>query len=99
MRTELKITIPINFMNTAVTTDNYFVADTNDSTNWQKLKFPLPSGKWGIYSIETTILVDDDKDKCTIVTLKHKCSHNSSSSWGQLTTCLNCGYKWIKDDE
>jgi len=48
----IKIIIPKNFMNTAITIDNYFVADTNDSANWDFIKFPLPKGVWNIYSIK-----------------------------------------------
>jgi len=42
----ITIKIPKNFMNTAITKDNYFIADTNDSKNWNTIKFPLPKGKW-----------------------------------------------------
>jgi phage repressor protein C with HTH and peptisase S24 domain len=46
----LKVKIPKGFMNTAVTTDNFLIVDTNDSANWMKLKYKLPEGKWFIYS-------------------------------------------------
>lgn len=53
----LKIEMPKKFMNTGIGTDkesgiNYFIADTNDSSNWDTLKFPLPEGKWDIHSID-----------------------------------------------
>lgn len=44
------VKIPKGFMNTRVTTKNFFVADTNDSANWDTIKFPLPKGKWVILS-------------------------------------------------
>ena len=47
----LLVKIPKGFMNTAVTSDNHFIADTNDSANWNTLKFPLPKGRWSIMSI------------------------------------------------
>lgn len=45
----LDIKIPRNFMNCAITIDNYFVADTNNSKEWDTLRFPLPDGKWHIH--------------------------------------------------
>jgi len=50
VREKITIKIPLNFMNTSVTTDNFFVSDTNDSNNWDTLKIPLPIGRWSIYS-------------------------------------------------
>jgi hypothetical protein len=47
----LRIVIPKNFMNTAITSDNYFIADTNDSVNWDFIKFPLPIGNWKLEDI------------------------------------------------
>jgi len=47
----ITIKIPKNFMNTAITKDNYFIADTNDSKNWDTIKFPLPKGKWKFKNI------------------------------------------------
>ena len=46
----IEIKKPKGFMNCGVTTCNHFVADTNDSANWDALKFPLPKGKWSIHS-------------------------------------------------
>jgi len=50
MKIENKLTIelPKGFMNCSVTTCNHFIADTNDSKNWDTLKFPLPKpiGEW-----------------------------------------------------
>ena len=48
---KIEIKIPKGFMNTAVTTDNFFIADTNDSANWDTLKFPLPEGNWSIFNV------------------------------------------------
>ena len=44
----IEITIPKGFMNCGVTLSNQFIADSNDSQNWNNLRFPLPSGKWVI---------------------------------------------------
>jgi hypothetical protein len=58
----LKIIIPKNFMNVSITNDNFFIADTNDSVNWDFIKLPLPKGNWKIYSEKdkTIILVNDN---------------------------------------
>ena len=48
----IEIKLPKGFMNIGVTTNNYFIADTNDSAHWDTLKFPLPQGKWSIYSVK-----------------------------------------------
>ena len=52
----IEIKIPKGFMNWGVSLDNYFTADTNDSANWDTLKFPLllPSDgmRWVIKSNE-----------------------------------------------
>lgn len=46
----IEIDLPIGFMNCGVSTCNHFIADTNNSTNWDTLKFPLPKPrfKWHI---------------------------------------------------
>jgi len=49
---EIEIKLPKGYMNVYVTLDNYLHSDTNDSTNWGTLKFPLPKGKWGIKKID-----------------------------------------------
>lgn len=46
----IDIYIPRNFFNCAISTCGSFIADTNDSENWNKIKFPLPKGKWEIHS-------------------------------------------------
>ena len=46
----LTIILPKGFYNTSITIDNHLIADTNDAIGWDTLKFPLPSGKWKIYS-------------------------------------------------
>jgi hypothetical protein len=48
---KIEIEIPKGFMNIGVSVDNFFIADTNDSANWDTLKFPLPDGKWSIYNV------------------------------------------------
>ncbi len=42
----IEVEIPIGFMNCGITTSNNFIADTNDSTNFDSLKFPLPKPKY-----------------------------------------------------
>lgn len=44
------IFLPKGFMNTCITTNNYFIADTNNSAFYERIKFPLPEGKWVIKS-------------------------------------------------
>ena len=51
----IEVEIPPNFYNCGVSVDNFFIADTNNSTNWQTLKFPLPTppySKWSILKYE-----------------------------------------------
>ena len=50
---EITIELPRGFKNVGITTDNFLTANTNDSKNWDTLKFPLPIGKWAIkaYSV------------------------------------------------
>jgi len=55
--TKINIKIPNNFMNTAVTIDNHFIADTNDSNNFDTIKFPLPKGNWKIYKVSTNNII------------------------------------------
>ncbi len=47
----IEIELPKGYMNVAVTNDNHITSDTNDSSNWDTLKFPLPKGKWNIHSV------------------------------------------------
>lgn len=50
----IEIKIPKGFMNCGIgVDDNKFVADTNNSSNWDSLEFPLPYGKWSIYSYKS----------------------------------------------
>lgn len=46
----LKIIIPKNFTNCVITKNNRFIADTNDSINYDSIVFPLPNGNWRIKS-------------------------------------------------
>lgn len=60
----IEVELPKGFMNVGVTSDNSFLtANTNDSANWDTLKFPLPKGKWRIkgYSVNITDGVDNGK--------------------------------------
>ena len=59
----INIIIPDGFMNCAITLNNEFIADTNNSAEWDFLKFPLPKPKcrWKIKQYKdpnTVILID-----------------------------------------
>ena len=66
MKTFIDIELPKNFMNVGITNNNELVADTNDSANWDSLKFPLPKGKWRIHSYKAKV---DTENKKTILKL------------------------------
>ena len=64
---ELIIEMPKGYMNTEVSICNHFIADTNDSSNWDIIKFPLPKGKWSIKSVEgkvVTLIKQQEQCKC-----------------------------------
>jgi hypothetical protein len=42
----IEVEIPKGFMNCDISTCNHFIADTNNSANWDTLKFPLPKPKY-----------------------------------------------------
>lgn len=46
----LEIEMPKGYMNIGIDSANQLVADTNDSTNWDTMTFPLPKGRWTISS-------------------------------------------------
>lgn len=46
MSKTIKILIPNGFMNCSLSCDNRFIADTNNSTSWDTLSFPLPTPKY-----------------------------------------------------
>lgn len=52
----LEIKLPVGFMNAGVSVNNFFTADTNDSKNWDTIKFPLPKGNWVIKSVKENIV-------------------------------------------
>jgi len=62
----ITIDLPKGFMNASVTLDNYLIADTNDSANWDTFKVLLPKGKWKIKYIETK------NSKSTVTLIKKK---------------------------
>jgi len=49
---ELIIKIPKGYMNVGISTSNKLIADTNDSSNWDEIYFPLPKGEWNIENID-----------------------------------------------
>ena len=53
----IEVEIPIGFKNCGISVCNHFIADTNDSSNWDTLKFPLPEPqyKWNIKSYKDGI--------------------------------------------
>ena len=51
----IEVEIPKGFMNVGVTY-YHLVADTNDSANWDTIKFPLPDGNWTLYKTEGKIV-------------------------------------------
>lgn len=53
---KIQIELPNGFMNVGISNDNYLYADTNNSANWDTLKFPLPNGQFGIESINGKIV-------------------------------------------
>lgn len=62
----IEVEIPIGFMNCGVSTCNNFIADTNDSSRWGTLKFPLPKPKykWNIKCYKGDM---DKPEKKTVV--------------------------------
>ena len=64
---KIKVELPKGFMNVDVSLNNYLTANTNYSSNWDTLRFPLPkpTNKWIIHSYEdnnkTVILIDKNK--------------------------------------
>jgi hypothetical protein len=69
IRRKFEVIIPKNFMNVGVSTCNHLIADTNDSSNWDTLKFPLPEGKWHIYNVKGKIV--------TLITKENKYNKHS----------------------
>jgi len=51
---KITVDLPKGFMNVGITIENNLVADTNNSQNWDDLRFPLPKGKWRIHSYNRT---------------------------------------------
>ena len=62
---EIQVKLPQGFMNIGVTVNNNLVADTNDSTKWDTLSFPLPKGKWVIKNTRDNITTLKRKSRWT----------------------------------
>lgn len=62
----IEIVVPLGFMNYAVSTRNNFIADTNCSSEWDTLRFPLPKPryKWRIKCYKGDM---DKPEKKTVV--------------------------------
>ena len=54
----IEVELPKNFMNVGITVSGELVADTNDSSNWDTLKVPLPKGRWRVHSYNTKMTGD-----------------------------------------
>lgn len=53
----IEFELPKGFMNVGVSSDNkYLTANTNDSSNWDTLRVPLPKGKWSIKGYQVTLI-------------------------------------------
>jgi len=63
---KLEIKIPKNFMNCAISKSNVFIADTNDCSNSDKLKIPLPTPK-----IKWQLFKHDIKENIVYLVDKH----------------------------
>jgi hypothetical protein len=53
----IKIKTPKGMMNHGVTLNNYLIADTNDSANWQTYKKKLPEGNWSIFKVVNNVVI------------------------------------------
>ena len=62
----IEVVVPLGFMNCAVSTRNNFIADTNCSSEWDTLRFPLPKPryKWRIKCYKGDM---DKPEKKTVV--------------------------------
>jgi len=46
----LKIKLPKGYMNASISSTGYFLADTNNSSDWDVMRIQLPKGNWSIKS-------------------------------------------------
>ena len=58
----IEVELPLGFMNVAVTLDNHLTANTNDSSKWDTIKFPLPEGKWSVWGIRGKFVILHNKE-------------------------------------
>lgn len=68
----IRVEHPNGWMNCGVTDCNHFVADTNNSANWDTMKIPLPKPKhkWQIKSYCETIGEKHNKDFVVLIDKK-----------------------------
>jgi hypothetical protein len=62
MSKTIEVKLPYGFMNCGITKDNHFIANTNDSSNYDTIKFPLPKGEWDVKNYKTgdiVVLIDN----------------------------------------
>jgi hypothetical protein len=50
----ITLKVPKGYMNFSISKTNRFIGDTNNSENWDTISFPLPEGKWSIYSVNSS---------------------------------------------
>jgi hypothetical protein len=67
----ISVVIPKGWMNCGVSIDNHFISDTNNSVDYDFLKFPLPSAnhKW---NIKCYLNVNNNSNKQTVVLIDKK---------------------------
>lgn len=62
----IEVELPKGYMNCGISDDNIFFSDTNDSSDWDTFKFPLPTPGY-IWKIKTYIVSEKDSLKRTVV--------------------------------
>jgi len=54
---KIEIRLPKGYMNCRVTKSNKFVADTNNSGEWDEIKVSLPRGRWHLGEIDANRII------------------------------------------
>ena len=77
----IEVEIPIGFMNCGISTCNNFIADTNNNSNWDTLKFPLPKPKYK-WNIKYYKNIGDKFNKKIVVLIDaYQLAHNGTQVW------------------
>ncbi len=68
----IQVEYPDGWSNCGITTDNHFIADTNNGAKWDTLKFPLPKPKykWNIKGYGGFIGTKNSKQFVTLIDKK-----------------------------